>query len=171
MTTKQEFLVAKENCIGDRISHNLEPYYARLHWCQPSVRLLTMISKINDLVCSFVYFVLDIRFITARIMSTCDKLTVWTWQSENHWGLQRMASSGPEKVGYDNVVVNSKNINQRPPPPTQNPRHLIFFQKIRNLQCQMPSAIKYPTLHARSLMQLISLTTSPLKRTCKIYVK
>ena len=29
----------------------------------------------------------------------------------------------------------------------------IFFQKIRTLQCEMPSAIKYPTLGARSLIQ------------------
>ena len=73
------------------------------------------------IVCSFVYFALDIRFITARIMSTCGKLTGWTWQSENHWGLQRMASSGREKVGYDNVVVISKSIHQIPPSPPPPP--------------------------------------------------
>ena len=68
------------------------------------MRLITYIWFLNDLVCSFVYFTLAIRFIASRIVSTCGTLTGWTWQSESHWGLQRMASSGPEKVCYDNVL-------------------------------------------------------------------
>ena len=125
---------------GDCISHNFEPCYVRLHWIShPWDSLLWFV---NDLVFSFVYSVVAIRFIASRIMSTCGKLTGWTWQSENHWGLQRMASSGLEKVGYDDLVdwtmFFKKCISQfqehpstpppsppPPPPPRPTPKHSV----------------------------------------------
>lgn len=62
-----------------------------------------------------------------------------------------------------NVLVNSKSIHPpSPPPPPGKPLGISFvFQKICNLQCQMAGAIKYPTVHAKSLIQPISLPPSP----------
>ena len=132
--------------------------------------------------CSFGYFALAIRFTATRIVSTGGKFTGGTWQSESHWGLQRMVSSWKGlfwqccRLNYIfkkcicQFQVHPSTTN--PPPSAPQAFHFLppnfvlrfITYRVKGL---VPSSV---TEAIKDVDPTHFVSPPPLKWTCKIYV-